>query len=62
MICDKNKQIKELKQVLRQLVAHGNLFLETHISKRDELKILLAQAEEALGGDDIGNDSDSNGK
>lgn len=62
MICDKNRQIDELKQALRQLVAHGNLFLQSHVSNRERLKMLIAQAEKALGGDDVRGGSHSNRK
>ena len=62
MICDKNKRIRELEQALRQLVAHGNLFLKTYVSNRERLRFLLEQAKKALGGDDAGSSSDSNRK
>jgi len=62
MMCDKNNRINELKQALRQLVAHNNLFLKTHVSNRERLKMLIAQAERALGGDDARSNSDSDGK
>ena len=55
MIWDKNKRIKQLEQALRELTADNKLFLKTHISNRDRLRVLIAQAEKALGGDDDGN-------
>lgn len=62
MVCDKNKQFKELRQALRQLVDYGNLFLKTHVSNRERLKSLLAQAEKALGDNYVGSGSDSTRK
>ena len=52
IMCYKDKCIKELKQALRQLVAYNKHFLKTHISNRQQLKVLLAEAESALRGDD----------
>ncbi len=52
MIDDKNRRIKLLEVALYQLTAHGKDFLETHVSKRERLKMLIANAERALRGDD----------
>jgi len=45
MICHKNKRIKLIEAALHQLTAHSKDFLETHVSKREALKVLIAQAE-----------------
>lgn len=48
-----NVREKQLEVVLRQLTAHSKLFLKTHVSNRERLEMLIAQAERALqGGDD----------
>ena len=52
MICDKNKRIKELEVALRQLTTHGKDFLKTHVSKRRQLEVLIAEAERALAGEE----------
>lgn len=51
MMCDKNKRIKGLETALSQLITHSKLFLKTHVSNREQLKKLIAQAKKALGGD-----------
>jgi len=51
MIDDKNKRIKLLEAALRQLTTHGKDFLETHVSNRERLERLIAQAERALRSD-----------
>lgn len=51
MIDDKNKRIKELEVALHQLTAHSKEFLKTHVSNRERLELLIAQAERALRDD-----------
>ena len=48
MIDDKNRRIKLLEVALYQLTAHGKDFLETHVSKRQQLEMLIAKAKRAL--------------
>ena len=65
MIHTKNMRIKELEQVVRQLIAHNNLFLKSRISNNVRLRLLTKNAETVLG-DDNGSiqraDADLHGK
>ncbi|MCH8290208.1 hypothetical protein IH992_03775 [Candidatus Poribacteria bacterium] len=56
------QRTKEIETALSQLIAHDQHFLDTYVSNRLELKVLLAQGKKALGGDDVRGGSDSNGK
>ena len=51
MIYTQNMRIKELEQVVRQLIAHNNLFLKSRISNNVRLRLLTKNAETILGND-----------
>lgn len=66
-----DQRIKELEQVVRQLVAHNNLILEPHVVDRLRLRMLTENAEEVLrddrtpkadGGRSSGTDGNLHGK